>query len=75
MGNEEERYSIPEAMVRAVMSLYEGAKTIVRIGLELSKEFEVKVGVHQGNYLHVQNIHVSAVMLRLLYTNDREQGW
>ena len=38
---------IPEAMVRAVMSLYEGAKTRVRVGLELSKEFEVKVGVHQ----------------------------
>ena len=38
---------IPEAMVRAVMSLYEGAKTRVRVGLELSKEFEVKVGLHQ----------------------------
>ena len=32
---------IPEAMVRAVMSLYEGAKTRVRVGLELSEEFEV----------------------------------
>ena len=31
-------------MVRAVMSLYEGAKTRVRVGLELSEEFEVKVG-------------------------------
>jgi len=40
---------IPEAMVRAVMSLYEGAKTRVRVGLELSEEFEVKVGVHQGS--------------------------
>ena len=39
---------IPEAMVRAVMSLYEGAETRVRVGLELSEEFEVKVGVHQG---------------------------
>ena len=38
---------IPEAIVRAVMSLYEGAKTRVKVGLELSKEFEVKVGVHQ----------------------------
>ena len=37
----------PEAMVRAVMSLYEGAKTRVRVGLQLSEEFEVKVGVHQ----------------------------
>ena len=40
---------IPEAMVRAVMSLYEGAKARVRVGLELSEEFEVKVGVHQGS--------------------------
>ena len=37
---------IPEVMVRAVMSLYGGAETRVRVGLELSKEFEVKVGVH-----------------------------
>ena len=36
---------IPEVMVRAVMSLYEGAKTRVRVGIELFKEFEVKVGV------------------------------
>ena len=41
---------MPEAMVRAVMSLYEGAKTRVRVGLELS-EFEVKVGVHLGSVL------------------------
>ena len=40
---------IPEAMVRAVMSLYEGAKIRVRVGQELSEEFEVKVGVHQGS--------------------------
>ena len=39
---------IPEAMARAVMSLYKGAKTRVRVGLELSEELEVKVGVHQG---------------------------
>ena len=42
---------IPEAMVRAVMSLYEGAKTRVRVMTELSEEFEVKVGVHQGSVL------------------------
>ena len=29
---------IPEAMVRAVMSMYEGAKKRVRDGLELSEE-------------------------------------
>mgnify|MGYP001792478894 CR=1 FL=1 len=36
---------IPEVMVRAVISLHEGADTRVRVGLELSEEFEVKVGV------------------------------
>ena len=41
---------ISEVMVRAVMSLNEGAKTRVRVGLELS-EVEVKVGVHQGSVL------------------------
>ena len=30
----------------AVMSFYEAANTRVRVGLELSEEFEVKVGVH-----------------------------
>ena len=35
--------------MRAVISLYEGAKTRVRVGLGLSEEFEVKVGVHQGS--------------------------
>ncbi|XP_068692793.1 uncharacterized protein [Montipora foliosa] len=31
---------IPQAMVRAVMSFYKGAKTRVRVGLELSEEFD-----------------------------------
>ena len=34
--------------MRAVMNLYEGAKTRVRVGLEWFEEFEVNVGVHQG---------------------------
>ena len=33
---------IPEVFVRSVMSLYEGAKTRVRVDSELSEEFEVK---------------------------------
>ena len=37
--------------MRAVMSLHEGAKTMVRVGLELCEEFEVKVGVHKGSML------------------------
>ena len=41
----------PEIMVRAVMSPSEGAKTRVRVGFLLSKEFPVKVGVTQGSVL------------------------
>ena len=42
---------IPEALVRSVMSLSEGAKTRVRFDFELSEEFEVKMGMHQGSVL------------------------
>ena len=37
---------IPEVLVRSVMSLYEGAKTIVRVDSELSEEMEVNVGMY-----------------------------
>ena len=40
-----------EVIVRAVMSLYHGAKTKVRVESELSQEFLVQVGVHQGSVL------------------------
>ena len=33
------------------MSMYEDAKTRVRVGLKLSEELEVKVDVHQGSVL------------------------
>ena len=42
---------IPEIVVRSVMSLYEGAKTRDRMDSELSEEFEVKVGMHQGSVM------------------------
>ena len=42
---------IPEFLVRSVMSLYDGAKTRVRVDSELSDEFELKVGMHQGSVL------------------------
>ena len=71
---------IPEVIVRAVMSLYEGAKTRVRIGLELSEEFEVKVGVHQGSVLSplvfvimvnvvMKNVR-NGLMSEMLYADD-----
>ena len=42
---------LPEILVKAVMSLYEGAETKVRVGSGLPEEFSVKVGVHQGSVL------------------------
>ena len=38
-------------IVWAVMNLYDGAKTRVRVGSAYSKEFKVKVGIHQGSVL------------------------
>ena len=38
-------------MVRAVMSLYDGAKTSVRVGYAYSEEFQVKVVVDRGSVL------------------------
>ena len=38
----------PEIQVKAVLSLYEEVETQVRVESELSEEFSVKVGVHQG---------------------------
>ena len=42
---------LSEVIVREVMSLYDSAKTRVRVGSSYSEEFEVKVGVHQGSVL------------------------
>ena len=42
---------IPEVLLRSVMSLYDGANTRVRVDSELSEEFVVKVGMHQGSVL------------------------
>ena len=43
--------SLPEVLVKAVMSLYEGLRTKVRVGSGLSEEFGVRVGVHQGSVI------------------------
>ena len=42
---------IPEVVVRSVIYQHDGAKTRVRVDSELSEEFEVKVGMHQGSVL------------------------
>ena len=39
---------IPKALATAVMSLYKGARTKVKVGTHFSEELEVNVGVHQG---------------------------
>ena len=40
---------IPEALIRAVMSLYRGSNTRVIVGTHLSEELEVNVGEHHGS--------------------------
>ena len=51
------------------MSLYEGAKTRARVDSELSEEFEVKVGMHQGS---VQSPFLFAVVVDVVTEFDRE---
>ena len=43
---------LSEGMVRAVMSLYDGAMTRVRVGSVYSEEFEVKIDVHKDLCCH-----------------------
>ena len=62
------------------MSLYEGAETRVRVDFELSEEFEVKVGMHQGSVLSpfhlvevvdvVTEFSREGVLGELLYSDD-----
>ena len=62
------------------MSLCEGAKTRVRVDSELSEEFEVNVGMHQGSvpshFLFavvvdvVDELATDDVMSELLFSND-----
>ena len=45
------KLGVEEWLVSAVMSMYSGAKTVVRTVHGNSKSFEVKVGMHQGSAL------------------------
>ena len=38
-------------LVRSMMILYKAAKTRVRVDSELSEDFEVKTGLHEGSVL------------------------
>ena len=42
---------MPEVLFRSVINLYEGARARVRVDSELTEEFEVKLGMHQGSVL------------------------
>ena len=71
---------IGEIFVKSVMSLYEGAKTRVRVDSELSEEIEVKVGMHKGSVLShflfavvvdvVTELAREGVLSKLLYADD-----
>ena len=45
------KLGVEEWLVSAVMSMYTGAKTVVRTVYSNSSDFEVKVGMHQGSTL------------------------
>ena len=71
---------LPEILVKAVMSLYEGAETKVRVRSSLSEEVSVKFGVHQGSVLsrllfamvidEVTETARKCWMKQILYTDD-----
>jgi hypothetical protein len=42
---------VNDRLVGAIMRLYEGAKTKVKVGKGMSESFSVKVGIHQGSVL------------------------
>ena len=42
---------VSEVLMKALMSLYDGAKTKVKVGSGLSDKFRVNVGIHQGSVL------------------------
>ena len=47
------KLGVEEWLVSAVMSMYTGAKTVVRTVYGNSRGFEVKVGMHQGSALNL----------------------
>ena len=70
---------LSDVMVRAIMSLYNGAKTSVRVRSAYSEKFEAKVGVQQGSVLSpllftiVVNViteNARCVVNELLYADD-----
>ena len=71
---------IPEELATAVMSLYNGARTKVKVGTNLYEKFEVNVGVHHGSVLSplllaivvdvVTNMIKEGTLQEILYAGD-----
>ena len=61
---------IPEALVRALMSMYKGARTKAKVGRHLSEEHEVNVGVHHGSVLSPL---LFAIVIDVV-TNEMKEG-
>ena len=59
---------VPEILVKAVISLYEGSKTKVKVGSEFS-EFYVTVGVYRGSVL---SPFLLAIVVDVATENARE---
>jgi len=74
------KLGVEEWLVSAVMSMYTGAKTVVRTVYGNSKGYEVKVGMHQGSALSpllfvivmdaISREFRVALPWELLYTDD-----
>ena len=45
------RKLVPEKLIQVVKATYEGACTTVRTCEGVSKEFDIKIGLHQGSVL------------------------
>jgi len=60
---------VNERLVRAVMRLYEEAKTKVKVGGGMSDGFSVEVGVHQGSVL---SPFLFAIVMDVLCEDVRE---
>ena len=51
------KLGVEEWIVKLVQGIYANARSQVRVGERLSKEFEVKVGVHKGSELKVLKLY------------------
>jgi len=59
------KLGVEEWLVSAVVSVYTGAKTVVRTVYGNSSSFEVKVGIHQGSALSPLLFVINLVMAAL----------